>query len=133
MENKQTGTYKFRVLNNRLTKPGVMPLLHIANDYCELKIYYDGDYAKDFENNSIDKMRLWVIPKTKGFMMKITIHPLGISLGDIGILLESQDAVDKFIVDLENIKQTTMELQSIFKEYFKIEYNFVTKQSHENL
>ena len=132
MENKQIEAYKFRVLNNRLTKPGVMPLLRIANEYCEIKIYYDGDYAKDFENNSIDEMRLLLIPKTKSLMTKITIHPLGISLGTIGILLDSQEAVDKYIADLENIKQTTMELQNIFKEYFKIEYNFVTKQSREN-
>lgn len=132
MENKQIEAYKFRVLNNRLTKPGVMPLLRIANEYCEIKIYYDGDYAKDFENNSIDEMRLLLISKTKSLMTKINIHPLGISLGTIGILLDSQEAVDKYIADLENIKQTTMELQNIFKEYFKIEYNFVTKQSREN-
>ena len=124
MKNNQNQSFKLQVLKNRLTtKPGVFPMLHVGNDFCDMKIYYDGDYKTDFDNDSIDRSRLALVSKMKGTMFDIEINSLRIT-ANYFFGLYSREDVDKVIEDLKKIKQTTIELQNIFKEYFKVEYEF---------
>ena len=116
--------YSLKIIKNRLLKKGPIPMIEVTNDYCNVRIYYDGNYEQDFNNDKMDPKLLNVVLKTKKSNFDIEVNPLRIATGMFIADMESRSEADALIADLENIKQTTIELQDIFKTYFKIEYNF---------
>lgn len=112
-------TTTFVIIKNRLTS--AMPMLRIKNKYYEIKIYYSGDYTNDFENNSIDPLKIKCITKPLNTKNKVLIDPVN-NAADITLLtsMVTADEIEGARKQLKIAELSLQEIKTIISEYFQI-------------
>lgn len=108
----------FEIMKNSLNRNSEIKSLKLQNNNYKITFFYYGDYEKDAKNKEINIDNVTMSCKEKGELFSLTM-----SKGRIFISVPQNDMlsikeVDDFEKNLQETKETAVELEEIIKEHF---------------
>ncbi len=107
-----------QITKNRLDTDGV-PSLTVRSENYQVRIFYNGNYKKDFSEKTIDNMKVTVSCET----LSQNVLPISISDGTVvinGVMPESMPLtkMDPFMDKVLRTRDEMVALQHIYDAYF---------------
>lgn len=121
METINPDQFEFRITKNALHRASEIKSLTAENEHYELKCLYYGDYAADFEHNSlrIEDLTVIVKPKKCGPLPKVVIT---VAHGHLYLKvtedLMSIDQIPRLKSDLDRATESARQIVRAINEYF---------------
>lgn len=110
----------FQEVKNNLRRESEIKSLQLANDYYDVRIFYYGDYAYDYEHDCIQVENISMVCKPKGANLNINYvkDTLYLELNEFPIICPWQ--IEEFKSRLDIAKESAENLQHVFESYFGI-------------
>lgn len=110
------------ITKNALHRESSIKSLKLENEMYVLTIFYEGDYASDFENGCINNDMISVACKLKDVGYDIDFSPKDIWISLMHPPTYFMHEIDDVKRQLDIAKETIGELKVYLKEYFNLEY-----------